>query len=355
MPSAGVATKANPLMGAGASTSANDLEAIARLGEARKKLKEEIAKVVVGQEHIVDQLLTALFARGHCLMIGVPGLAKTLMVRTIASAIDLKFNRIQFTPDLMPSDITGTEIIEEDRTTGGRQFRFVHGPVFANILLADEINRTPPKTQAALLQAMQENEVTVGGRTYPLPSPFFVLATQNPIEQEGTYPLPEAQLDRFMFDIRISYPKPHEELEIAKATTADVTLGANKILTGPEIVQLQQIVRKLPVSDHVGMYAVNLARSTRPEDEIAPKLTKDYVNWGAGTRAVQYLVLGAKARAAIAGEYNVTCAHVREVAPLVLRHRVMTNFHGEAEGVTPDKIVAQLLEQVKEPRPEDYK
>jgi MoxR-like ATPase len=355
MPSVGVATKANPLMGGGASTTASDLEAIARLGEARKKLKQEIAKAVVGQEHIVDQLLTALFARGHCLMIGVPGLAKTLMVRTIASAIDLKFNRIQFTPDLMPSDITGTEIIEEDRSTGGRQFRFVHGPVFANILLADEINRTPPKTQAALLQAMQENEVTVGGRTYPLPSPFFVLATQNPIEQEGTYPLPEAQLDRFMFDIRISYPKPHEELEIAKSTTADVTLGASKILTGPEITQLQQIVRKLPVSDHVGMYAVNLARSTRPDDEIAPKVTMEYVNWGAGTRAVQYLVLGAKARAAIAGEYNVTCAHVREVAPLVLRHRVMTNFHGEAEGVTPDKIVAQLLETVKEPRPEDYK
>src|SRR5947209_10449022 len=280
MPSAAVATKANPLMGGAASTTASDLEAIARLGEARKRLKDEIAKAVVGQEHIVDQLLTALFARGHCLMIGVPGLAKTLMVRTIASAIDLKFNRIQFTPDLMPSDITGTEIIEEDRTTGGRQFRFVNGPVFANILLADEINRTPPKTQAALLQAMQENEVTVGGRTYALPSPFFVLATQNPIEQEGTYPLPEAQLDRFMFDIRISYPKPHEELEIAKATTADVVLGASKILSGPEIIQLQQIVRKLPVSDHVGMYAVNLARSTRPEDETAPKVTKDYVNWG---------------------------------------------------------------------------
>jgi MoxR-like ATPase len=353
---AGTTSRANPLTAAGPSpAAASDLEAIARLGEARKKLKEEIAKAVVGQEHVVDHLLTCLFARGHCLMIGVPGLAKTLMVRTIANAIDLKFNRIQFTPDLMPSDITGTEIIEEDRTTGGRQFRFVHGPVFANILLADEINRTPPKTQAALLQAMQENEVTVGGRTYPLPAPFFVLATQNPIEQEGTYPLPEAQLDRFMFDVRISYPKPHEELEIAKSTTADLRLDVGKILTGPEIVQLQQIVRRLPVSDHVGMYAVNLARATRPDDETAPKVTKDYVNWGAGTRAVQYLVLGAKARAAIAGEYNVTCAHVREVAPLVLRHRVLTNFHAEAEGVTPDKVVKQLLEQVSEPRPEDYK
>jgi MoxR-like ATPase len=350
---AGVVTK-NPLMAAGPAASANDLEAIARLGEARKKLKEQIARVIVGQEHIVDDLLTALFARGHCLMIGVPGLAKTLMVRTISQAIDLGFNRIQFTPDLMPSDITGSEIIEEDRASGTRQFRFVKGPVFANILLADEINRTPPKTQAAMLQAMQELQVTVGGRTYDLPRPFFVLATQNPIEQEGTYPLPEAQLDRFMFDIRISYPKPHEELEIAKSTTADVNLEVSKVLTGPEIINLQQIVRRLPISDHVGMYAVNLARSSRPEDEIAPGFTKEFVNWGAGTRAVQYLVLGAKARAAIAGEYNVTCDHVRAVAPLVLRHRIMTNFHGEAEGMTPDKIVKELLKHVSEPRPEDY-
>jgi MoxR-like ATPase len=346
-------TKANPLM-AKAPASADDLQAIARLGEARKKLKQEIRRAVVGQEHIVDDLLTALFARGHCLVIGVPGLAKTLMVRTIARAIDLQFNRIQFTPDLMPSDITGTEIIEEDKSTGVRQFRFVKGPVFANILLADEINRTPPKTQAALLQAMQELQVTVGGQTYELPRPFFVLATQNPIEQEGTYPLPEAQLDRFMFDIRISYPKPEEELEIAKSTTADVEVNVSKVLNGPEIIQLQQIVRKLPVSDHVGRYAVDLARSSRPEDEIAPGFTKEYVTWGAGTRAVQYLVLGAKARAAIAGEYNVTCAHVRDVAPLVLRHRIITNFHAEAEGMTPDKIVGLLLKNVSEPRPEDY-
>jgi MoxR-like ATPase len=347
-------TKGNPLL-AGGVTTASDLEAIARLGEARKKLKEEIRKVIVGQEHIVDDLLTSLFARGHCLMIGVPGLAKTLMVRTIAQAIDLEFNRIQFTPDLMPSDITGTEIIEEDRSTGGRQFRFVQGPVFANILLADEINRTPPKTQAALLQAMQELQVTVGGRTYDLPRPFFVLATQNPIEQEGTYPLPEAQLDRFMFDIRITYPRPHEELEIAKATTADFDFQVSRVLSGEEILALQHIVRKLPISDHVGMYAVNLARSTRPEDDIAPGFTKEYVNWGAGTRAVQYLVLGAKARAAIAGEYNVTCEHVRAVAPMVLRHRVIVNFHGEAEGMTPDRIVTDLLKHVSEPRPEDYK
>jgi MoxR-like ATPase len=349
-----VAGKVNPLKTGTSATTPGDLEAIARLGNARKKLKEEIAKVIVGQEHIVDDLLTALFARGHCLMIGVPGLAKTLMVRTIAQAIDLNFNRVQFTPDLMPSDITGTEIIEEDRSTGTRQFRFVKGPVFANILLADEINRTPPKTQAALLQAMQELQVTVSGQTYELPRPFFVLATQNPIEQEGTYPLPEAQLDRFMFDIRISYPRPEEELEIAKSTTSDVEIPLGKVLSGPEIIQLQHIVRKLPVSDHVARYAVNLARATRPEDDIAPPFTKEFVNWGAGTRAVQYLVLGAKARAAIAGEYNVTCAHIRGVAPLVLRHRIMTNFHAEAERISPDNLVGQLLKHVTEPKPEDY-
>ena len=352
------AAKVNPLMAAAPATapvaSTSDLDAIRRLGESRKKLKQETAKVVVGQEHVVDDLLTAIFARGHCLVIGVPGLAKTLMVRTIARAIDLAFNRIQFTPDLMPSDITGTEIIEEDRSSGARQFRFVKGPVFANILLADEINRTPPKTQAALLQAMQELQVTVSGKTYELPNPFFVLATQNPIEQEGTYPLPEAQLDRFMFDIRIGYPKPEEELEIAKSTTSDAVVAVTKVLGGADILQLQQIVRRLPVSDHVGRYAVNLARASRPEDEIAPPFTKEFVHWGAGTRAVQYLVLGAKARAAIAGEYNVTCAHVRDVAPLVLRHRIITNFHGEAEGVTPDKVVGMLVKHVTEPKAEDY-
>ena len=344
---------ANPLK-APPVASGDDLAAIEKLGASRKRLKAEIAKVIVGQEHVVDDLLTAIFSRGHCLMIGVPGLAKTLMVRTIARAIDLSFNRIQFTPDLMPSDITGTDIIEEDKLTGTRQFKFVKGPVFANILLADEINRTPPKTQAALLQAMQEREITVSGQTYELPSPFFVLATQNPIEQEGTYPLPEAQLDRFMFDIRIGYPKPEEELEIAKSTTADVKVEVSKVLTGEEILHLQQIVRRIPISDHVGRYAVNLARSSRPDDEIAPGFAKEYINWGAGTRAVQYLVLGAKARAAIAGEYNVTCQHVREVAPLVLRHRIMTNFHAEAEGLSPDKIVKMLLDHVPEPRAQDY-
>ncbi len=334
--------------------SADDLKAIEKLGTARQTPKTEIAKVIVGQQEVVDDLLTAIFSRGHCLMIGVPGLAKTLMVSTIADAIDLDFNRIQFTPDLMPSDITGTEIIEEDKSTGGREFKFVRGPVFANILLADEINRTPPKTQASLLQAMQELEVTVGGQTYQLPRPFFVLATQNPIEQEGTYPLPEAQLDRFMFDIRISYPTPEDELEIAKTTTTDVEVKINTVLNGEEILNLQQIVRRLPISDHVGRYAVDLARATRPEDEIAPGFTKEYVTWGAGTRAVQYLVLGAKARAAISGQYNVTCDHVREVAPMVLRHRIMTNFHAEAEGISPDRIVDMLLEAVDEPKAEAY-
>jgi len=348
-------TTPNPLMSAAPAVATSDeLDAIARLGDARRKLKSEIAKVIIGQEQIVDDLLTAIFARGHCLMIGVPGLAKTLMVRTIAQAIDLDFNRIQFTPDLMPSDITGTEIIEEDRASGTRKFRFVKGPVFANILLADEINRTPPKTQAALLQAMQELQVTVGGQTYDLPRPFFVLATQNPIEQEGTYPLPEAQLDRFMFDIRIGYPKPADELQIAKATTADVEVTLAKILGGADILKLQQIVRKLPISDHVALYAVNLARASRPGDEIAPAVTKEFVNWGCGTRAVQYLVLGAKARAAIAGEYNVSCAHVRDVARLVMRHRIITNFHAEAEGMTSDKVVEKLLDTVGEPKAEAY-
>ena len=345
----------NPLLSdQGAGATADDLAAIEKLGQARQKLKSEIGKVIVGQEHVVDDVLTAIFARGHCLMIGVPGLAKTLMVRTVSRAVDLAFNRIQFTPDLMPADITGTEIVEENRATGERQFRFVKGPVFANILLADEINRTPPKTQAALLQAMQELEVTVAGKTYALPRPFFVLATQNPIEQEGTYPLPEAQLDRFMFDIRIGYPKPEEELHIAKTTTGEADVSVDTIFNGDEILELQQIVRKLPVSDHVGTYAVNLARASRPDDESAPALTREFVTWGCGTRAVQYLVLGAKARAAIQGDYNVGCHHVREVAALVMRHRIITNFHAEAEGVSPEQVVARLVEEVKEPGPEAY-
>ena len=348
-------TKESPKPMSPATPPVDDVSAITQLGEARRKLRQEIGKVIIGQEQVVDDLLTAIFARGHCLMIGVPGLAKTLMVRIISRAIELDFNRIQFTPDLMPSDITGTEIIEENRGTGLRQFRFVKGPVFANILLADEINRTPPKTQAALLQAMQELQVTIGGKTYELPVPFFVLATQNPIEQEGTYPLPEAQLDRFMFAIRITYPKAEQELEIAKSTTSDVDVAISKVLTGAEIVRLQQIVRRLPISDHVAKYAVDLTRATRPDDPSAPDFTKEYITWGCGTRAVQYLVLGAKARAAIAGEYSVNCGHVRDVAALVMRHRLITNFHAEAAHMTADKIVEQLLAQIGEPKPADYK
>ena len=335
--------------------SEDELAAAEHLRTASDRILSECGKAIVGQQEVLEQLLLALLAQGHALLVGVPGLAKTLMIRTLADSMNLTFNRVQFTPDLMPSDITGTEMIEDDRVSGTRAFRFIKGPVFANILLADEINRTPPKTQAAMLQAMQELQVTVSGKTYDLPKPFFVLATQNPIEQEGTYPLPEAQLDRFMFDIRIGYPKPHEELAIAKATTSDSDATVTKVLNGAEIMQLQSIVRKLPISDHVGMYAVNLARASRPEDESAPGFTKEYINWGAGTRAVQYLVIGAKARAAIAGEYNVTCDHVRAIAPLVLRHRVMPNFHGEAEGYTADKLVKMLLAHVKEPGVGEYK
>ncbi|MCC7192629.1 MAG: MoxR family ATPase [Phycisphaeraceae bacterium] len=331
-----------------------DPAALARLGEARQALKAQISRVIIGQERIIDDLLTAIFARGHCLMVGVPGLAKTLMVQTIARAIDLQFNRIQFTPDLMPADITGTEVIQQDPTSGQRSFKFVNGPVFANILLADEINRTPPKTQAALLQAMQEQQVTSGGQTYELPKPFFVLATQNPIEQEGTYPLPEAQLDRFMFLLKVGYPTPAEELAIAKATTSDLAIQIEKVLRGPEILTLQKMVRQVPVSDHVAMYCVKLGRSTRPADEIAPPFIREFVSWGVGPRAIQYLVLGAKARAALAGQYNVTVEHVRQVAPLVLRHRMIVNFHAEAEGVDSDNLIKRLLENVTEPTPEEY-
>ena len=331
-----------------------DPQALESLGQARQALREQIGRIIIGQEQIIDDLLTAIFARGHCLMVGVPGLAKTLMVQTIASAIDLKFNRIQFTPDLMPADITGTEVIETDRTTGERVFKFVHGPVFANIVLADEINRTPPKTQAALLQAMQERQVTSGGQTYDLPRPFFVLATQNPIEQEGTYPLPEAQLDRFMFMLKVGYPSPAEELAIAKTTTVDADIAISKVLGAQDILDLQKMIRQVPVSDHVAMYCVKLGRSTRAEDAIAPAFIKEYVTWGVGPRAIQYLVIGAKARAALRGEYNVTVQHVKEVAPLVLRHRMIPNFHAEAEGVDTDALVARLLKEVSEPTPEEY-
>ena len=354
-------TKLNPkLAGKTAGSSAPaaesevDTDALRRLGEARERLLEQIGRVILGQQEVVDDLLTAIFARGHCLMVGVPGLAKTLMVSTIAQAIDLQFNRIQFTPDLMPADITGTEVIEENKATGERVFRFVKGPVFGNILLADEINRTPPKTQAALLQAMQERQVTSGDHTYDLPSPFFVLATQNPIEQEGTYPLPEAQLDRFMFMLKVGYPKPSDELAIIKGNPADEPAMLRKTLTGDDILRLQKTIRQVPVSDHVAMYALKLGRSTRPEDPIAPAFVREQVNWGIGPRGIQYMVLAAKSRAALLGEYNITTEHVKAVAPLVLRHRVVPNYHAEAQGIDADTVVKRLLDATDEPTAAEY-
>ena len=324
------------------------LELIKQFAAMRLKMRQEIAKRIVGQTQVLDDLLTTIFAQGHALLIGVPGLAKTLMVQTLAEIMELQFSRIQFTPDLMPADITGTEVLEEDRTTGKRMFRFVKGPVFANIVLADEINRTPPKTQAALLQAMQERAVTVSGATNPLPQPFFVLATQNPIEQEGTYPLPEAQLDRFMFALNVDYPTAEEELTIAKTTTGSHLPELKTLLNREQVLHLQSLVRRVPVSDHVAGFAVKLSRATRPTAPDAPDFVRKYVAWGAGPRAVQYLVLGAKARAIMNGTTNVSCDHIREVAPLVLRHRVLTNFAAEADGVGADLIVERLLKSVTE-------
>ncbi len=330
----------------------DDLQAVAELHEATRQIRHELSKVIVGQDRVVEELLISLFARGHCLLVGVPGLAKTLMIRSLASALSLSFNRIQFTPDLMPSDITGTEVLQEDKAAGTRAFRFIPGPVFANIVLADEINRTPPKTQAALLEAMQEKQVTVGGNRHLLDEPFFVLATQNPIEQEGTYPLPEAQLDRFMFMIWVGYPSEEEELEIVKRTTADLEQKITATLDAARIGRLQQIVRKIPIADHVARYALKLARLTRKGESDAPQLVKDYVLWGAGPRASQYLVLGAKARAVLQGRDFATHDDIRAVALPVLRHRLKTNFNAEAEGITPDEIVRRLIELVPE-IPED--
>ncbi|HPC11666.1 MAG TPA: AAA family ATPase, partial [candidate division Zixibacteria bacterium] len=297
---------------------------------------------------VIDQLLISLLASGHCLLVGVPGLAKTLLISTLARVLDLRFNRIQFTPDLMPSDITGTEIIEEDQATGRRRFRFVKGPVFAHIILADEINRTPPKTQAALLQAMQEHEVTAAGETYKLDEPFFVLATQNPIEQEGTYPLPEAQLDRFMFNVFVDYPSEREEREIVRSTTAVLDYQLNKILSPQEIIGFQQLVRRVPVSDHLVEYAVKLARKTRPHEPDAPDFVRNWVNWGAGPRASQYLILAAKTRAILDGRPTPGPEDVRFAAYPVLRHRIVTSFNAEADGVDTMEIIKRLLETVKE-------
>ena len=325
----------------------DDIELLEHLASSYDKLKNEIAHVIVGQEAVVENLVITLLCRGHCLLVGVPGLAKTLMISTLAKVLDLSFSRIQFTPDLMPSDILGTEVIDEDPETGRRNFRFVKGPVFANIILADEINRTPPKTQSALLEAMQEHAVTVQGMTMPLEEPFFVLATQNPIEQEGTYPLPEAQLDRFMFNLWIGYPSKDEEVEIVRRTTGEDVPSPSKILTGEEIVSLQTLVRKIPAADEVVSYAVNLARRTRPGEETAPDYIRDWVKWGAGPRASQYLILGAKARAALDGRFVPSRDDVRSVAMLVLRHRLVTTFAAEAEGVSAPDIIDRLTGEEK--------
>jgi MoxR-like ATPase len=324
-------------------TAQGDLKLLEQLKSARESILVELRKVIVGQDEVVEQLLTVLFANGHCLLVGVPGLAKTLLVSTLARILDLKFNRVQFTPDLMPSDITGTEILEDDPATGRRAFKFIHGPIFANMLLADEINRTPPKTQAALLQAMQEYRVTAGGVTYPLALPFFVLATQNPIEFEGTYPLPEAQLDRFMYHISVGYPSDREEEQIVANTTSAYEAEPMTVLHVTQILELQKLVRRIPVAEHVLRYAVRLARASRPGPE-SQGFVRDWVSWGAGPRAAQYLVLGAKSRAALLGRPTPAAEDVRAVAPSVLRHRIIPNFNAEADGISTLDIIAKLLE-----------
>jgi len=319
------------------------------ISNVEARILDELSKVIIGQKKIIEEILIALFSGGHILIIGVPGLAKTLLVKSLARILDLKFSRIQFTPDLMPSDIIGTDIIEEDPHTGRRYFRFVPGPIFANMILADEINRTPPKTQSALLEAMQELRVTVSGRTYTLEPPFFVLATQNPIEQEGTYPLPEAQLDRFMFNLYIDYPNEEEEMEIVRTTTSTYEGELKVVLSREEILEVQKLVRKVPVPDHVVSYAVKLVRTSRPSTDGTPEIVKEYVSYGAGPRASQYLILGAKARALLKGRSVPITEDVRSVAYPVLRHRVLTNFNAEAEGIKSEDVIKILLETVKQP------
>jgi MoxR-like ATPase len=311
-------------------------------------MQQELQKIIIGQQEVIEQLFAAIFTRGHCLLEGVPGLAKTLMVSTLARILDVGFNRIQFTPDLMPSDITGTNVLEEDEA-GRRQFRFVQGPIFTNILLADEINRTPPKTQAALLQAMQEREVTVGRETYQLPDPFFTIATQNPIEQEGTYPLPEAQLDRFMFNIKIDYPSLEEEEEILSVTTRNEAVEVNKVLSSRAIVNLQKLVSSVAVSEYIVKYVSRLVRATRPRDESAPDFVRQLVDWGAGPRAGQFLINGGKALAAMDGRFSVAIDDVRKLTTPVLRHRISTNFQAQAEGMTNEAIIQRLVNDIPEP------
>jgi MoxR-like ATPase len=329
-----------------------EAQAVQDLAGAYQQMTEQIGKVIVGQKEVIEQLLMALFSRGHCLLVGVPGLAKTLLVSTVAKILHLSFKRIQFTPDLMPADITGTDILQDDPETGRRQFVFLSGPIFAHMILADEINRTPPKTQAALLEAMQEHHVTTGGHTYRLPEPFFVLATQNPIEQEGTYPLPEAQLDRFMFNISVGYPSRVEELEIMKQTTSAYKPELKPILQAEQILRLQEIVRQVVVADHVFAYAADLVRATRPRDAGVPKFIPELVMWGAGPRASQYLILGGKARAILHGRLHVTTDDIKAVAYPVLRHRIITTFNAEAEGVTTDDIIERLITALPLPQHE---
>jgi MoxR-like ATPase len=331
---------------------APEVQAVKEIAAAYERMADQIGKVIVGQHEVVEQMIMALFSRGHCLLVGVPGLAKTLLVSTVARIMHLSFKRIQFTPDLMPSDITGTEVIEENRSTGAREFRFLQGPLFANIILADEINRTPPKTQAALLEAMQERQVTVGRVRHRLADPFFVLATQNPIEQEGTYPLPEAQQDRFMFNIKVDYPTRTEEIQIMKATTSNLKPDVEPVLDAKTILRLQEALRQVVVADHVFSYAADLVRATRPKESGVPKWVPDLVAWGAGPRASQYLILGGKAKAVLHGRMHVTTEDIREVAYPVLRHRLMTTFNADAEGITTDELIRRIISSVPPPQEE---
>jgi len=324
-----------------------DIEKVEELARVKNEIVSEIGKVIVGQEEVIELLLISLMSSGHSLFVGVPGLAKTLLVSTLADVLNLKFNRVQFTPDLMPSDITGSEVLDKDDLSDKRYFRFIHGPIFCNILLADEINRASPKTQAALLQAMQEKKVTVGGETYPIASPFLVFATQNPIEQEGTYPLPEAELDRFMFQIEVSYPSYSEELEIVKTTTGTYRPELKKILDSNKIIEFQNLVHRVPVTDHVASYAVKVARATRPEDPETSESVRNSLAWGVGPRASQYLIFGGKARAVLNGRYTPTTEDVMAIAPSVLKHRVVLNFRAEAEGIKPEEIIQEILNGIR--------
>ncbi|MDA0838858.1 MAG: MoxR family ATPase [Planctomycetota bacterium] len=328
------------------STEADDVQAVEKLGEARDAIVTELRKVIVGMDDVIDEMMIAIFARGHCLLVGVPGLAKTLLVSSLAQTMSLSFKRIQFTPDLMPSDITGTELLQEDPETHERRFKFQRGPVFTNLLLADEINRTPPKTQAALLEAMQEKRVSSGGEDYKLDEPFFVLATQNPIEQEGTYPLPEAQLDRFLFNILVKYPSQSEELDIVRSVTTDEEPELKEVVDGEAIIKFQHLVRRIPVADHVSEYAVALARATRPDESEAPEFVKKLMAWGAGPRASLNLILAGKARAALRGRCHVAIDDIQALCLPILRHRIIPNFAARSEGMTPDTLVERLLEEI---------